>query len=428
MKTINGLPEKNKNKKTTGRFGGVRENETDRAGGNGAARENESGRGAEYVNAQGKYDRTRGEIRKGDRNPGLAQNNYAAIDLGTNSCRLVVATPTTTSFRVVETFSKVVRLGEGIIQDNELSPKAMRRTIQALKICRGVIDEYMPIAASRFVATAACRRAQFAEMAKREAGIELEVISSKEEARLSVVGCLPLLNRNIKRVLVFDIGGGSTQISLARVTDNGKTFIEGFVSLPYGVVTISEAFAGHEMSTLEYSTVVERTQAILQEFEDKHHIREAIANQEIQVIGTSGTVTVIGAVHLKLPRYNRSAVDGIAISAPDIDFTINKIKTMGPEGRCKHPCIGQSKSDLTIAGCAIIEALTTFWPISEITVADRGIREGILLDMMHARRVNAAGHGKKKRRSGRFPFDRRGSGGQSDRRNGGGAFGGQRRK
>ena len=230
------------------------------------------------------------------------------------------------------------------------------------------------------------------------------------------------------REVVFDIGGGSTQISLARVTDNGKTFIEGFVSLPYGVVTISEAFAGHEMSTLEYSTVVERTQAILQEFEDKHHIREAIANQEIQVIGTSGTVTVIGAVHLKLPRYNRSAVDGIAISAPDIDFTINKIKTMGPEGRCKHPCIGQSKSDLTIAGCAIIEALTTFWPISEITVADRGIREGILLDMMHARRVNAAGHGKKKRRSGRFPFDRRGSGGQSDRRTGGGAFGGQRRK
>ena len=212
MKTINGLPENNKNKNTTGRFGGVRENGTDRAGGNGAARENESGRGAEYVNAQGKYDRTRGEIRKGDRNPGLAQNNYAAIDLGTNSCRLVVATPTTTSFRVVETFSKVVRLGEGIIQDNELSPKAMRRTIQALKICRGVIDEYMPIAASRFVATAACRRAknvaQFAEMAKREAGIELEVISSKEEARLSVVGCLPLLNRNIKSVLVFDIGGG----------------------------------------------------------------------------------------------------------------------------------------------------------------------------------------------------------------------------
>ena len=352
-------------------------------------------------------------IKTGLQGVSAVQSNYVAIDLGTNSCRLVVATPTTTSFRVVETYSKVVRLGEGIIQDNELSMRAMRRTLQALKVCRGVIDEYMPIASSRFVATAACRRAKnvasFVEMVKKEAGIELEVISSKEEARLSVVGCLPLLNRNIKRVLVFDIGGGSTQISLARVTDFGKTFIEGFVSLPYGVVTISEAFAGHEMSKLEYNTVLERTQSILQEFEDKHQIMDAILNQEIQVIGTSGTVTVIGAVHLKLPRYNRSAVDGIAISQPDINYTINKIKTMGVEGRCKHPCIGQSKSDLTIAGCAIIEALTTFWPISEITVADRGIREGILLDLMHSQRFNQNNKGQHhKKKRGRFPFDRRG--------------------
>lgn len=347
----------------------------------------------------------------------LAKETYAAIDLGTNSCRLVIATPTTTSFRVVETYSKVVRLGEGIIQDNELSQAAMKRTLQALKVCRGVIDEYAPIVSSRFVATAACRRAknvaQFVEMVKKDARIDLEVISPKEEARLSVVGCLPLLNRNIKRALVFDIGGGSTQISLARVTENGKTFIEGFVSLPYGVVTISEAFAGHEMNTLEYSTVLERTQDILAEFEEKYQIREAIQNQEIQVIGTSGTVTVIGAVHLKLPRYNRSAVDGVAISAPDIQNTINRIKTMGPEGRYKHPCIGQSKSDLTLAGCAIIEALTTFWPISEITVADRGIREGILLDLMrqHRQQNNHGGYGKyhnkKKHGHRRFPYDRR---------------------
>ena len=345
----------------------------------------------------------------------VAQDNYAAIDLGTNSCRLVIATPTTTSFRVVETFSKVVRLGEGIIQDNELSVKAMRRTIHALKVCRGVMDEYMPIVASRFVATAACRRAknvaQFVDMVKRDTGIELEVISSKEEARLSVVGCLPLLNRAIKRVLVFDIGGGSTQISLARVTDYGKTFIEGFVSLPYGVVTISEAFAGHEMSTVEYSSVMERTQNILAEFEEKYQINEAIRNQEIQVIGTSGTVTVLGAVHLKLPRYNRSAVDGISISAPDVAATVNKIKTMGAEGRYKHPCIGQSKSDLTLAGCAVIEALTTFWPISEITIADRGIREGILLDLMHSRRQQIQYKKKKndaKKKGRRFPYDRRG--------------------
>lgn len=321
-----------------------------------------------------------------------AAGYYAAIDLGTNSCRLVIATPTPTSFRVVETFSKITRLGEGIINDNKLSRVAIRRTVSALKVCRGVINEYEPIINSRFVATAACRRAvncsEFLNLVKKEAGLELEIISSKEESRLAVVGCVPLLNRNIKRMLVFDIGGGSTEISLARITDSGKMFIEGFVSLPYGVVTVSEAFPRSDMTNLAYNTIVERTQNSLKDFDEKFNIFEGIKNQEIQVVGTSGTVTVLGAVHLNLPRYNRSAVDGISISGPDVERVINKIKLMGDEGRRRHPCIGPTKSDLTISGCAIIESLMTFWPISEITVADRGIREGILLDMMHNDRCN----------------------------------------
>ena len=317
---------------------------------------------------------------------------YAAIDLGTNSCRLVIAEPTPNSFHVVETFSKITRLGEGIIKDNTLSKPAIRRTINALKICSAVIEEYSPIIRMRFVATAACRRAtncaDFEKIVAAETGLPMEVISSKEEARLAVVGCMPLLNRMIKRALVFDIGGGSTEISLARITESGKTFIEGFVSLPYGVVTISEAFPAHDMTNLAYNTIVERTQKILQEFEDKYHISEAIRNQEIQIIGTSGTVTVLGAVHLNLPRYNRAAVDGLDISGTDITNVINRIKKMGHEGRCRHSCIGKQKADLTIAGCTIIEALSTFWPVSEITIADRGIREGMLLDMMHHQKNN----------------------------------------
>ena len=313
--------------------------------------------------------------------------HYAAIDLGTNSCRLVIATPTPTSFHVVETFSKITRLGEGIIKDNELSKAAMRRTVNTLKVCKQVMDEYAPIVQSRFVATAACRRAknidEFLNMIAKEVGINLEIISSKEEARLAVVGCLPLLNRHIKRALIFDIGGGSTEISLARVTEEGKTFIEGFVSLPYGVVTISEAFPKQEMTSLAYNTIIERTHKILEDFDAKYHIYEAIQRQEIQVIGTSGTVTVLGAVHLGLPRYNRSAVDGLSISGTDVENVINKIKNMGDAGRRKHRCIGPSKADLTISGCAIIESLLTTFPIAEITIADRGIREGILLDMIH---------------------------------------------
>ena len=304
----------------------------------------------------------------------------------------------------METFSKITRLGEGIINNNELSRAAVRRTVGALKVCAGVLAEYAPIYKSRFVATAACRRAvnckPFLELVKKETGLNLEIISSKEEARLSVVGCIPLLSRNIKRALVFDIGGGSTEISLARTTNSGNTFIEGFVSLPYGVVTVSEAFPSQEMTDLAYNTIIERTHKLLSEFEEKYNIREAIANQEIQVIGTSGTVTVLGAVHLNLPRYNRSAVDGIAMSKQDIDNTIAKIKRLGDEGRKRHPCIGTLKADLTMAGCAIIEGITSFWPISEVTVADRGIREGILLDLMHVRKKNIH----RRRGKSRYPF------------------------
>jgi len=332
--------------------------------------------------------------KKFSENDGNTQKNgyYAAIDLGTNSCRLVIARPTPSSFQVVETFSRITRLGEGIINDNLLSKPAIRRTVAALKVCRAIMDEYKPIARMRFVATAACRRAlnckDLENAVKNSTGLNMEVISSKEESRLAVVGCIPLLNRMIKRALVFDIGGGSTEISLARITDSGKTFIEGFVSIPYGVVTVSEAFPGKDMTNLAYDTVVERTQKILQEFEDRYHIAEAIRNQEIQIIGTSGTVTVLGAVHLNLSRYNRAAVDGIALSGADIEKVIHRIKNMGYEGRCRHSCIGKLKADLTIAGCTIVEALCSFWPVAEITIADRGIREGILLDMMHHQENN----------------------------------------
>ena len=329
--------------------------------------------------------------------------NYAAIDLGTNSCRLVIASPTPSSFRIIETFSKVTRLGEGIIQDNELSKLAIRRTISALKVCSGVLEEYAPIYRSRFVATAACRRAKncndFIATVKKETGLNIEIISPKEESRLAVVGCIPLLNCNIKRALVFDIGGGSTEISLARISNSGKTFIEGFVSLPYGVVTVSEAFPGNEMTELAYNTIIERTQGILTDFEAKFQISEAIRNQEIQIIGTSGTVTVLGAVHLNLNRYNRSAVDGLSVSTSELEKTIFKIKRLGTDGRSRHPCIGSQKSDLTMAGCAIIEALLQFWPISEVTVADRGIREGILLDLMHSEGANPHSYPRKHKKN-----------------------------
>lgn len=318
---------------------------------------------------------------------------YAAIDLGTTSCRLIIASPTPTSFRVVETYTKVTKLGEGIIKENVLSAVAVKRTLAALKVSSAILEEYKPITATRFVATAVCRRAKncekFIKAVKDQTGIDIEVISEQEESRLSTRGCVPLLNRNIKRGLIIDIGGGSTEISLARVTHSGKIFSEGFVSLPYGVVTVSEALPEEDLTALAYDAIGERTKTLLEDFDKKFQISEGLRNNEIQVIGTSGTATVLGAVHLNLNKYNRNAVDGLSIITSDIFKAINKIKSIGTEGRKKHPCIGAKKSALTLAGCAIIEGLFNFLPIPEITIADRGIREGLLLDMMHQKKPHS---------------------------------------
>ncbi len=225
---------------------------------------------------------------------------------------------------------------------------------------------------------------------KRQTGLNLEIISSQEESRLAVIGCMPLLKRNVKRALVFDIGGGSTEISLARLANSGKAFIEGFVSLPYGVVTVSEAFPNKDMTNLAYNTIMDRTHKLLESFEERYKIGEAIANGEIQVIGTSGTVTVLGAIQLNLQHYNRSAVDGISITAQDMKHAVSKIRRMGDDGRKNIP-VSVRKSGFDHCRLCHYRSNLFFWPVKDVTVADRGIREGILLDMMHNRKKTRRG-------------------------------------
>jgi exopolyphosphatase/guanosine-5'-triphosphate,3'-diphosphate pyrophosphatase len=313
------------------------------------------------------------------------RGTYATIDLGTNNCRLLIAQPSPNSFKVVESFSRITRLGEGIIDNNELSEEAIERTISALKVCANKLKK-RPVSQARHVATEACRRAkngeEFIKRVKEETGLSLEIIPSEEESRLAVAGCVPLLNRNINHTLVFDIGGGSTEISWASVNSKGKAEIDGFISLPFGVVTVAEAFKDREMDYMAYESVIDRTINILNEFEKKHNILEQIENEDVQMIGTSGTITTLGAIHLGLNRYVRSAVDGLTLSFDEIKNVQDMLKEMSMKGRERHPCIGPDRADLTLAGCAILEAICSFWPIGEITVADRGLREGVLLDLM----------------------------------------------
>jgi len=314
---------------------------------------------------------------------------YAALDLGTNNCRLLVARSSGRGFRVIDAFSRIVRLGEGLAATGRLSEAAMTRTIEALKICAGKV-EHRRVTRARYVATEACRRAancnEFIERVRSDTGIAIEIISCDEEARLVVAGCAPLLDRHVPYAFVFDIGGGSTELVWLRVPRDPRSSprLLGFVSLPHGVVTLSDRYGGHEVTEETYAAMVEEMSAAILSFEERHGISHHLARGEVQMLGSSGTVTTLAGIQLELPRYNRSLVDGSILSFDCMRKVTRRLAAMSYESRAAHPCVGGERADLVLAGCAILEAICQLWPVGRLRVADRGIREGILLGLLGA--------------------------------------------
>ncbi|MFQ5953789.1 MAG: Ppx/GppA phosphatase family protein [Kiloniellales bacterium] len=312
-------------------------------------------------------------------------HTYAALDLGTNNCRLLVARPTGDGFRVIDAFSRIVRLGEGLGRNGALSDAAMDRTLEALKVCAGKMRR-RGVTRWRAVATEACRRASncqaFMDRVAGQTGLEFEIISTREEARLAFDGCAPLLDRSLPYALVFDIGGGSTQLMWLALPPRGRPTDIGWTSLPVGVVTLSEHFGGRDVDAGQYTAMVDEVGAALRTFEATHGIAGQVAAGRVQMLGTSGTVTTVAAVHLRLPRYDRSAVDGTFLDFADAERVGRDLALAGHPGRMAQPCIGRDRADLVLAGCAILVAMCRQWPVGRLRVADRGLREGMLLEMI----------------------------------------------
>jgi exopolyphosphatase/guanosine-5'-triphosphate,3'-diphosphate pyrophosphatase len=312
-------------------------------------------------------------------------HTYAAVDLGTNNCRLLIARPAAGGFRVIDSFSRIVRLGEGVAGNGALSREAMERTVEALKVCADKIAR-RGVTRQRHVATAACRaasnHAEFLAMVRERTGLDLQVISPEEEARLAVSGCLSLFDDGCEYAFVFDIGGGSTELIWVEATPDGGGRIRAWTSLPCGVVTLAETFGGREVTGDLYARMVRHVEALLAPFEAEHRLGERVACHQVQMIGTSGTVTTIAGIHLGLKRYDRSRVDGMWIAREHIDAISRRLTCMSYEERMAEPCVGRDRADLVVAGCAIYEAIANTWPCARLRVADRGLREGLLLDLM----------------------------------------------
>ncbi|KRB49822.1 exopolyphosphatase [Rhizobium sp. Root708] len=313
---------------------------------------------------------------------------YAALDLGTNNCRLLIAQPTRPGqFRVVDAFSRIVRLGEGLAASGRLSDDAMDRAVDALRVCASKLKN-REIRRMRLIATEACRQAsngaEFLERVVTETGLELEVIDRETEARLAVSGCSSLVGRETRSVVLFDIGGGSSEIAVIRIGDSRfnrlANHITHWTSLPVGVVTLSERHGGRDVTPDVFEGMVAEVAGMLSGFDcPAIDIGQA---DDFHLIGTSGTVTTLAGVHLDLPRYDRRKVDGIWLSDDEVSAMQAKLLSWDFESRAANPCIGPDRADLVLAGCAILEAIRRRWPSPRMRVADRGLREGLLTDMM----------------------------------------------
>jgi exopolyphosphatase/guanosine-5'-triphosphate,3'-diphosphate pyrophosphatase len=328
----------------------------------------------------------------------LAPAIYGALDLGTNNCRLLIAKPSRRGFLVIDAFSRIIRLGEGVLNSGRLSEAAMGRTIEALKVCSEKMRR-RAVTRSRLIATEACRiganSGEFIERVRRETGLSIEIVTQETEAKLAVSGCASLIDRNCDWALVFDIGGGSSELiwlDLARLGHPWRrtlfdrlevqNCIAAWTSLPIGVVNLAERHGGRDVTRQSYEAMVADVMTAIEGFEAKHRFGDRIATQRAHFLGTSGTVTTISGIHLGLPVYERSRVDGCWLSARDVRTVSNNLIEMSYTERVAQPCIGHERADLVLAGCAILEALLRIWPCQRLRVADRGLREGILSTLM----------------------------------------------
>ena len=316
---------------------------------------------------------------------GRDRRSYAAIDLGTNNCRLLIAKPSADGFIVVDAFSRIVRLGEGLASSGRISDQAIDRAIAALTICADKLRR-RHVTLARSVATEACRRAsnghEFIQRVYRETGIALDIISAQEEARLAVLGCHALLEPGDGPALIFDIGGGSTELVLVDSHQAGAPRIVDWVSAPWGVVSLTESEPFDHRDPAERMNAYVRMRARVSEAFSPLAARLPKAVEGIRLLGTSGTVTTLASLHLNLQRYDRQAIDGLIVPSEAMRNISMRLSTMALADRQKLPCIGTERADLVVAGCAILESILDIWPAERLGVADRGIREGILRGLM----------------------------------------------
>lgn len=311
---------------------------------------------------------------------------FGAIDVGSNNLRMLVASVQPNGEpKVFDAFSRTVRLGANLNREGALVDQAIDKATNALRICAKKIQQ-AGVIRYRAVATEVCRQAvnsqRLVASVKRQTGIELEVISCAEEARLAMLGVSPLVEPTATDCLVFDIGGGSSEIVWGQRQSDGDLKFIDHISLPFGVISLADRIDETETARrASYQVLREELQVALMETEQRWQLRRNVQAGQVQVLGASGTVTTLAGVLLGLQKYARHRVDGTDLPTPQARHVIDHLLRQSPEDRARNGCIGASRCDMVLPGCAMFEAILGIWPVDKVRVADRGVREGILYDL-----------------------------------------------
>jgi len=296
----------------------------------------------------------------------------AALDLGTNNCRLLVARCRGRGdFEALRGFQRIVRLGAGLERSGRLDGEAVARTLEALEVCARILAEER-VCVFRGILTAVGRRARdvdaFLERVHARTGLRLEVVDAVEEARLALLACLPLCDPASSRSVVLDVGGGSSEMILLRT--GGPALA---ASLPLGAVNATERF-GDAARPEVYAAIRQAAEAALED----RGLPRAAPDPRAVLIGTSGTATVLAGLALGLAELTHAAVDGARMPMETVRATIRRVLAMPLAARCAHPVIGPGRADVLPAGAAILEAVADHFGCGIFVAADRGPLDGMV--------------------------------------------------
>lgn len=323
------------------------------------------------------------------------RETLASIDIGTNSTRLLVAGCDGRSTDTISRMMRITRLGEGVDKKHELSAEAMDRTLEVLREYRGVMDSLNPDEV-RPVATSAlrdCRNAnEFLEAAADALGTRPEVIAGAEEAALSYAGAvieLEVEEGGVEKLLVFDIGGGSTEVMTARQRlplplAGGNCLLAR--SIDVGCVRMSERFL---LTDPPSPVSIGRMESFI--FTKLRPALAAVAPGVSRGVGLAGTVTTVSAIWLGLTEYDTERIHHSTLERSGVEEVFLKLASVGIEERKRVMGIEPGRADVIVGGIAVLRAIMDIVGLEELLVSEKDILDGIVLDLHARRRESSCG-------------------------------------